>query len=108
MHVFISLWKVKHERTCHETKLEEQVLRVTEDLEVFRRDEYGQLESELSKLRHRYDQLQLSYLNAVTTFRTSVLSNSDFRSQGKDVSGSVGQPTLRREGLTCTPRNLGT
>ena len=108
MHVCISLWQVKHERTCHEAKLEEQVLRVTEDLEAFRRDEYGQLESELSKLRHRYDQLQLSYLNAVTTFKTSVLSNSDFRSQGKDASGSVGQPTLGSEGLTCTSGNSGT
>ena len=108
MHVFISLWKVKHERTCHEAKLEEQVLRVTEDLEVFRRDEYGQLESELSKLRHRYDQLQLSYLNAVTTFKTSVLSNSDFRSQGKNASDSVGQSTLGSEGLTCTSGNSGT
>ena len=84
------------------------MLRVTEDLEAFRREEYGQLESELARLRHRYDQLQLSYLNAVTTFRTLALSKSDARSQGEDNgSGSVGQATLGSEGLASTSGTLG-
>ena len=64
--------QVKHERSCHHTKLEESVQKVTGDLEAFRHCEYAQLEAELSKLRHRYDKLQLSYLNAITTFKTAM------------------------------------
>lgn len=61
--------QVKHERSCHDTKLEESVQRVTQELEAFRVEEYAQLEAELTKMRHRYDGLQISYLNAITSFK---------------------------------------
>merc|ERR1712029_816602 len=97
--------QVKQERSCHEQKLEESIRKVTNDLEMFRNHDYAQLESELAKLRNRYDQLQLSYLNAVTSFKTASLR---VEGRGEGSATTCDSFTFNEENVTTPPLSLKT
>ena len=81
-------WKeqMKRERQCHHEKYEETLSHLAKELDLFKSQNYVEIENELQKLRNQYDNLQLSYLNAIAQFKTASVTRDSSSLESSTVT----------------------